>query len=137
MHSKDFRSTKLVNFSHAASVIFQGRNNCGSYINNIYRLDSAKKTLLGNIHKKRCMFFPHGQTERIKTHLVDPSPISGRNEYFFTKCAHRFKILSSVPIITAGLTTVAYRSLVLIRHLSTETSTGNNHNKDNMWWYKI
>jgi hypothetical protein len=47
MHGKDFWPTKLIYFPHTASIIFQGCNNCSSNINNIYRLDSANKTLLG------------------------------------------------------------------------------------------
>jgi len=47
MHGKDFWPTKLIYFPHTGSIIFQGCNNCSSNINNIYRLDSANKTLLG------------------------------------------------------------------------------------------
>lgn len=52
MHSKDLWPTKFINFSHAGAIIFQGRNNCTSNINNIYRLDSANKHYQENDHNK-------------------------------------------------------------------------------------
>ena len=106
MHGKDFWPTKLIYFPHTASIIFQGCNNCSSNINNIYRLDSANKTLLG-IYTQNDQFFFSCKGQTLLTYLVDPSPMSGRKEYFFAKWAHRFKIRSSVPIITAGFMTVA------------------------------
>lgn len=44
---------------------------------------------------------------KIKSYLVAPPPISGRKLYFFVKWAHGFRIRSSVPTITAGLSIVA------------------------------
>jgi len=117
MHSKDFWPPKLIYFPHTASIIFQGCNNCSSNINNIYRLDSANKTLLGIETQKvqKGFFFFSCLIQTLLTYLVDPSPMSGRNEYFFAKWAHRFKIRSSVPIITAGFMTVACNKSMYVK----------------------
>lgn len=60
MDSENLRSTKFINFSHAATIVFQCSNNCRSHINNIYRLNPVKDILVRividkfPVENKRC-----------------------------------------------------------------------------------